>query len=428
MALVALGVMLALVGEGQRPLVVMCPGAGEAAAVALVARTPEGELSAREAGATALLGELLTLRMSRALAGEAALLARALPAQRGIEVGFEPDYLAVTVAVVRKALPEAVDFLRRWAVETPLDAADFDEARERVLKRRDTWAAGVVEHTAELMVQVLSGGRYGWPLYGTPESLRALGVERIAELWRKMLAAGNVCVSLEGAGETPDERLTEAMAALTGALPQGEQAEASPQLSRRPRGGAKVEDNPNVGRASLVVGFAVEPYGQRGYWAARVLREMLAGPSGALMRDRPLAAKLGLILPDRPTWQDWPLQVLGIEVSGHPYLAIHAVTDPAAVHVAAEGIVGHVRAVAEGKITGAELDRARRRAVNQWARETARVTDRAVLRGVAALLGEELPDPKQVATLLASLRKSELQAAAQDMLKAVAMGVQMPRD
>ncbi|MCX7600095.1 MAG: hypothetical protein N2512_14700, partial [Armatimonadetes bacterium] len=74
------------------------------------------------------------------------------------------------------------------------------------------------------------------------------------------------------------------------------------------------------------------------------------------------------------------------------------------------------------------LQRACRCVVNQWARETARVTDRAVLRGVAALLGEELPDPKQVAAAVAGLRRSDLQAAAKEMLESAAIGVQMPRD
>lgn len=428
MAVEALGLVLALLGAGQPPAVLVCPGAGEVAAVALVAKVPEAELSPREAGATALLGEMLSLRMSRALAGEDARLSRALPAQQGIEVGFEPDYMAVTIAVVRRALPEAVDFLRRWAVESPLDQGDLDEARDRVLKRRDAWAAGVVEHTTELMVQALSGGRQGWPLYGTPESLKSLDLERLASLWRKMLAAGNVCVSLEGAGQAQDERLKGALAGLTAALPPADERAGVSRPIWRVRSGAKVEDNPNIGRASLVVGFAVEPFGRKGYWAAMVLREVLAGPSGRLVRDRALAVKLGLVLPDAGTWQDWPLQVLGLDVSGRPYLAIHAVTDPAAVHVAAQGIVEHLRAVAEGKLTDGEVERARRCAVNRWARETARVTDRVVLRGVAALLGEELPDPKQVAAIVAGLSRADLQAAGRDMLKAVAVGLQMPRD
>lgn len=428
MAVAALGLLLTAAGAGQRPLVVICPGPGEVAAVSMVARAPEGEIFARQSGATALLSEMLTLRMSRALAGEDSLLARAMPAQRGVEVGFEPDYVAVTVAVVRKALPEAVSFLRRLVVDKSFEQADLEAAREKSLKRRDDWSASVVEHTVELMLQALSGGKCGQPLYGTPDSLRDASLEQLTGLWREMLQPGNLCISVEGIGPEEQTRLDEQVAALTRALPASEERVGTSKSSWRPLSGVKVEDNPSLGQASVVVGFAVEPFGRPGYWAARVLREMLAGPSGALAGDRALASKLGLVLPASLTWQDWPLQALEIEVSGRPYLAVHAVTYPAAVHVAAEGIVEHVRAIAEGKLTERELQRARRCTVNRWARETARIGDRTVLRGVAALLGEELPSPGQVAAVVAGLRRSELQAVARQMLKTIAIGVQMPRD
>ncbi|MCX7600072.1 MAG: hypothetical protein N2512_14585, partial [Armatimonadetes bacterium] len=162
-AVAALGVVLVVAGAGQEPLVVSRPGAGDVVAVSLVARAPEGELSFRRAGATALLGEILTSRMSRALAEEDSFLARAMPAQRGVEVGFEPDYVAVTVAVVRRALPQAVDFLRRLAVEKPFEGADLEAAREKVMKHQDAWTAGVVERTVELMLQALSGADVGSP-------------------------------------------------------------------------------------------------------------------------------------------------------------------------------------------------------------------------------------------------------------------------
>jgi hypothetical protein len=279
------------------------------------------------------------------------------------------------------------------------------------------------------MLQALSRGRLGSPLYGTPETVKGYDGATLEALRLKALSVGRVCASVEWQGDEKDAGLASAMAGLTGALPAGEgEVGREGREEWRGAGGVEVEDNAALDRASVVAGFAAAPFGQAGYWAARVLREALGGPKGALITDRGLGARLGLVLPTGMRWTDWPIQALPVAVSAHPYLAVHAMCSPPSTDDALQGVLSHLGQIGEGKLTSADAERARTRAANVWARETASAPDRALVRAVAALMGADLPDAAAAARAIHGVSDEDIAACARKMLEAVAVGVQLPKD
>jgi predicted Zn-dependent peptidase len=187
-----------------------------------------------------------------------------------------------------------------------------------------------------------------------------------------------------------------------------------------------VDENPAIDRASLAVGAPLPPFGEKEHWAAWIVREMLAGPDGRLCSDRTLLSKSGLIVPSTLAWRQWPISPLPIQFGSRPYLAVVALCHPARVEVTRQGILRHIAEIAEGEFTEADLERARVRVANTWARELAAPRDRARMLALAAMLGIELPSVDQVWKVVNEISEAEVKEAAYSVLRRVSVGLQMP--
>ncbi len=375
----------------------------------------------------ALYAEMLLLEMNAGLRqreGPAATLVTRLPAHRGVDLDRRRDYIAITVNTTRDGALAAVQFLRRFVFEAKFTPEDLETARKVALQRRDAWLGSVLEPTEQLLVRALWDGCAGLSAYGTEESLQSLSLADL-EAFRAAVATGkNAWFAIVGAGDAAGECRRAAEEAVA-ALPPTTQPLRAPRVALGGR--VVVEDNPALDRAFVALGAPLPPFGTREYWAGWVVREMLAGPEGRLQSDRMLMVRLGLILPQSLTWQQWPVTVLPIEFGRCPYLGIYAMCYPPRLELTREGILRHLALIASGDFSDDELTRAHARAANLWAREIAAPRDRARLLAVAAMLGTDLPGPQDVATAVAGVTREEVREMAYSVLGHLSVGIQLPR-
>jgi predicted Zn-dependent peptidase len=402
--------------------------AGDAAAVALVIGLHPEEAEARKAGAEALLAEMMMAQASRAFSqktGAAAPLSKAMPTGRSIEVDRQREYMTIVIDVVGEGVPAAIGFLRQTILEAKWTEDDLAQARATVLRRRAGWVNQVAPETEDLMLRALANSPMAIGYYGSVEGIKSVGLADLKALRARLLAKDNVRVSVEAPKATEDKAIGAALDALAARLSEGV---GHPPRAMWIGGDVEVKDNATVDRASVAVGFPAAPFGTREYWAARVLRELLTGNGGALVEDKQLLSRLGMVGEGSRDWKSWPVQPLQVPVAQRPYLAIHLVCSPDAVDEARDAVAEHMRSLAAGTYTDEKLGRARRRVANLWARDLSVLGQRVALRGVAALAGTELPDTKAVTALVNGVPKAMLQKVAGNMLAHMAVGVQLPRD
>ncbi|MCD6352133.1 MAG: insulinase family protein [Armatimonadetes bacterium] len=379
-------------------------------------------------GLPALYTELAMFEMSKGLdegAAGAAGLRDHLPGQRGIDVARRRDYLAITVNTTTSGLPAAVHFLLHYVLDAKFTQAELDLARRNVLKRRDAWAASVIEPTEQLLVRAMWDGCVGVDPFGKPEGIKKVSLEDVQEYVARMVTRDNTWLAVVApAGVMSKELRQEAEQALA-ALP------ASPRQLKPPRlglgGRVVVEGMPGLDRASLAVGASLPPFGTREHWAGRLIREMLASPGGRLEKDRGLLGRLGLLLPPGMSWRQLPVTALPVPFGRCSYLAVYAICYPARIEVARQGLVRELAALADGQFTDAELDRARLRVANLWAQDMAAPRDLARMTAVAAMLGTKLPRPPEVAATVADVTHEDVAAAAAGLLHRLSVGVELPQ-
>lgn len=401
--------------------------AGDVAAVTVVIGVRAKFVPRRLAGLTALYAELMMNQMQSVLRRKdqtGRLLAQHMPGQRAIDVVRRRDYLAVTVNVVSAGLDPALDLLRKAVLSPPPTDGRMEAARRSVLRRRDAWIGSVIEPTEELLVRAIWPARLGDVMYGPVETINKATAQDLRHFAKALLQRGNVWICLSGPLGDPTEAKTKGQQLLAD-LPD---SELKPIRAPMGYGGrVEVEDNPAIDQASLAVGAALPEFGTPGYWAGHIIRELLDGPGGRLYADRALASRLGLIIPRSLQWQRWPVRVLPIQLGSAPYLAVHVICHPSRVEVARQGVVRHLERIAAGDFSAAELERARARVANGWARQTAAARDRCRMIAVAALLGKSLPDAGAVYHTVQGIDKAAVQALAQDLVRHLAVGLQMPR-
>ncbi len=414
-----------LLAAPPEPVIVQACPSGGVAAVSLVIGLDPTDVPLSKRGLDAVFAETLLMQMNEELTrptSGAARFRHRLPPTRGIDVIRRPQYLAVTVNCTADAAEDALAFL----VTSVLDAVPSDEVVERskkaVLVRRDEWVRNISEPTEELFERALYIGLAPDFFYGTPETLKKIRAEDVAALRHKLIVRANVRLAAVVPGGAAS--LREKMRAALRSLPEG-RGYKRPYFAREPR--VAVRDNPAINRASIIVGGPLPQPGDRGYWAGWLVREMLAGPDGAIIKSRELTSRLGLLIPRGMDWHAWPIQPLDIPIAPAPYLAIHALCHPARIELVRRGLVSQLRRIADNAFGDDELQRARIRAANIYARRTAPARDRARLLALMSLIGVELPDVNAVCETLQSLTRNEVAAAARDILANLAVGLQMPR-
>ncbi|MGD9519008.1 MAG: M16 family metallopeptidase, partial [Armatimonadota bacterium] len=333
------------------------------------------------------------------------------------------DYLALTVNTTSEGVLPALQFLTRYVLEAKFSGADVERARERVLKRRDIWLSSLVEPTEDLLVRAMWNGSAGTALYGEAESLGAIQLADVERFQATVVSRGNTWLSLVGTGDKATAREEAEQALAT--LPESAAMLSQPRLGLG--GQVVVEDNALLDRASLAVGAPLPPFGTREHWAGWLVREMLAGPRGRLYQDRLLAARMGLALPSNLSWEQWPIIALPIQLGRYPYLAVYTLCYPPRVEVAREGILRHLADIGEERFGADEIELARCRVVNQWARELAAPRDRAKLLALAAMLETTLPSPDEVHATVSDIEPHEVAEVARSVVRRASVGIQMPR-
>ncbi len=378
-------------------------------------------------GITAVYAELLLMNLNEAMAegkGAAAELLHLLPESRGIELTHRRDYLALAVNTTSAGAAVGLKFMMQRLLAPNFSAEKVNQAKKLVLKRRDAWVSSVIEPTEELLVRAIWTGRVGDVMYGSPEAIKSVLPRDLERFHEQLMRRGNVWVSVVGAVEDETE-IRKVAEELLGELPPGGQGKPSPGLAAGRR--VVVDDNPAIQRASLAVGGPLPAFGTAGYWAGRIVREMLDGPRGRLYEDRTLAARLGLIIPSSLGWRDWPLRPLPVQVSVAPYLAVHVICHPSRIEIARKGIIRHLTAIAQGDFSDEDLERARTRVANGWARGIASPSMRSRMIAVTSMLGSELLDADEVWEKVRQVDKKAVQQLATQVVERLAVGLQMPR-
>ncbi|MBC7289396.1 MAG: insulinase family protein, partial [Armatimonadetes bacterium] len=386
-----------------------CP-AGSAASVCLVVGLDPCDIAPAKRGVDAVFTQALLGQISNALTQETATakaLRTAVPPRRGVQLIRDLQYLAVTLNCRADALPLALDFIAEQVLATKLDEKAVEEAKHATLLRRDEWARDVVEPTQELFERALYRGLWPDAFYGTPETIGSVTLADVNAFARRVLVRDNVRLALVVPQEP--QMLAARAEKVMNELPEGRRR--GPVILAQEKRIA-VRDNPALGRASLVVGGPIPSFGEKGYWAACVLRQMLSGAQGTLMRDRQLTSQLGLFIPPSLTPAEWPVQPLEVPVCDAPYLAVYALCHPVRIEPVRAAIVSHLEAFAEGKFSDADFDRGRLRAANAWAVRTAAPRDRAFLLAITSLMGTQLPDARQAAQVLETVTRDDVMAVA----------------
>ena len=282
----------------------------------------------------------------------------------------------------------------------------LDNQREVVMnERRQRVDNQPYGRASERLDEILfpSGHPYHWPVIGYMEDIEAATLDDVRRFFSTYYVPNNAVLTL--AGDFDCERALEQIERYFSDI---EEADTIPQVSIDPDLASHdtcdtVEDDVQLSRSYIA--YRIPAYGRRSWYTADLLAVLLAdGKASRLYRD---------LVYERELAQSVAAYALPTEVDGS--LQLIATTRPgvAAAQVESE-ILGHLEAIANGKIEEAELERAKNKILTAYFSQLQTLDRRADLLSLFTTYFDAPERLAEEAAIFQSIGISDLQDLIRD--------------
>lgn len=395
------------------------------AGIALLIKTSAHDEMRYRIGARAVLQQLILSAGEEQLERLAEVASASVNRELHLQVHTDYDLLEVRLSVEVSELAPGMTRLRDLVFQPALTEQAFAAARELVHQGYDASHRSPVQTTFELFRQAFyQTGPLAGPLQGTHQDLDHLTLADVQALHREQYVAGNAVLAV--VAPMPVNESTGVVTATFGALP-AQQPPADPEPTPLPADSAvEVTGSTDLAQASMVVGVPLAGPSDPDYLVGELLAQVLDGPSGRLRRDVALLQALGLVIPSRLLAEHYPVQVLPLPLTRHPYLAVHVLCSPTTIERTRRGVLRHLLAFRSGSASDNELELARKRVINQHALAHLRPVDAALQLAQREAFGLPLLSDQEFAAAVAAITKEDLTSFANRHFTRHAIGLQMP--
>jgi len=338
--------------DGGLTLLVRENAVTPAVAVVILVRVGSRWESDETAGISNLLQHVLVkgtaTRSALAIAEEAERMGGSLSASGDV------DYSEIRGTALGRHWRGLLGLMADVALNPALPPDEIDNERRTVVSGLRNRRDQPFQFTYDaLMARLFQGHPYGVPILGRDEVVARLDREALLAHHRRFYRGGRIVISVSG-----DVRASEVAAEvgrLFATVPEGEGGSEIPLPAAVAAPDRAVLTRP-AAQAQILVGFLAPPIGHPDYAAVKVLQTALGGGmSGRLfgeLRDRQgLAYSTGAMFPSRIS---------------QGFLIAYIGTAPANAQRSEEAMKEQIERVRAERLTGAELDRAKRYLLGQF--------------------------------------------------------------
>ena len=404
---------------------------GAVAGLHLAARYDPAGLGPRRAGVAALSQQILQLQLSDMLHEDAwQELGRQLRGTRAnLSANTETDYCEIRGKVTDEVLPQAVQLAGKLLLgHQPVKAEQLQYARDILLAGRKDDRNAIIEGTYYCFLQALLGRRspLAQPVQGSTETLKALTANDVAAFRATYMTPNNAVLTLI-APRAPGDVADLAKLAL-GEYAAGPATVPVQAATAAPRSRVCVAQQDGWRGVSLMVGVATPAYGTPDFFKAQLIYTLLEGKGGRLAEDAMLRAGLGVNHLAGRGQEPPPVTVLPPMAQARPVLILHMVMAPRQMELARQELLKHFLILQREPPTAAELDRAKRRLINSYARLRLDHANLSKALSCYELYGGDANLAWHAESRIEAVTGPDLVALAKQWFGSHAIGVLMPGD
>lgn len=347
----------------------------------------------------------------------------------GLVANTECDYCEIRGHVTDDMLPQAVQLAGRMLLgQQPVKPEDLQAARELLLAHERDDTNTVVEQTYYSLLKACFGRRapLAQPVQGTAETLKALTATDVAAFRATYMTPGNAVLTLIAPRATSD--LVDVAALATSAYPAGRTRVPTPTASFSAAPRIYVAQAPGWRGVSVMVGVPAPGYGTPDFLKAQLMHTLLEGKGGRLERDPALRAGLGLNRIASRGDEPASVTALAPMAQPRPLLILHMVMPPRQMEQARMALLRQFVSLQSEPPTAAEMERAKSRLINSYARLRLDYAGLAKAISCYELYGGDVNLAWQAESRIEAITGQDLMALAQEWFTTHAIGVLMPGD
>lgn len=256
------------------------------------------------------------------------------------------ELVSYNAKVLEEHVPIAFDILSDMVMRPKFDATELQKEKGVVLEEIKMDLDNPESQTHELFCRKYwKEDALGWPILGTPKTVRSFTREMAVDYWGRHYVASNMLVT--AAGKVNHDRFVKMIEATMGAMPKTKPLPALPRVNVFPQ--IALRDKASLEQVQMCIAAPTYPMGHERRFSCYIMNSILGnGMSSRLFQN--IRERQGLayhISSDLTLYRD----------SGA--MAIYAGTSPSTLRRVVESVMQELRALKEGPITEEEMRRAK---------------------------------------------------------------------
>ena len=328
-----------------------------------------------------------------------------------ISIVNEPDFFGFTLDVLSRNAEKALAVLVEIIENPYFDKAEITREREGLLARQLQQRDDGVQRPLELaMASIYPGHPYGLPRYGVPAAIKTATDESLEAWYKKTIRRQFPLVIL--VGDTDGSALissifSEAFKRSSGDLDQALKINLPP-LTVTPEEQIEVRARKQTAQ---VIAFRTPPPTQGNNYALTVLQHYASGMGGRLFRE--LRDKQSLA---------YTVTLRHQQGLANGTLSAYIATSPENEAKAREGLVKELEALVKTPPSDEEFERGRNAAIGAYAATLQSNQARLLEYARAVVFGRKVTDVEAQPDLIRAVKKDDLKAAAEAIIKLTQAG------
>jgi zinc protease len=313
--------------------------------------------------------------------------------------------MGLTLETPSEHLLGSLDLFAEALLEPAFDAEELERERRETLaaieRREDRLAARTYLLFAQTHFQ---HHPYRLPLLGSAESVGAFDVDRVAEHHARLVRSPSLVLGV--AGDVDPDRVAQQLAARLADLDAEASAPPWPPLEDPPAGIRRAELVRDRAQAHLVMGFRGVSVRDDDRFALEIVAQILAGQGGRLFLE--LRDRQGLA---------YSVTATSAEGLAPGTFSVYIATSPEKLDQARRGLVSELEGLLESPPEEAELERARRFLIGNFAIDEQRNAVHAAHLSLDALYGLGPDCGRHYPERIASVSKDDVLRVARRVIR-----------
>ncbi len=312
--------------------------------------------------------------------------------------GMKADFLS-------EKLREGTELFLEAYLEPRFDSGEIERERQNLLEalRREEDALAN-QAFKQFTAQLYPKHPYGLPLLGNAKNLKSFRDQDLKKTFHQVLDPSQSVLAV--VGDFDSDQLLERLQEKLEALPKNPHRFSPPQADPAPNAVRRIEKQMDRLQAHLVYGFRGLSFHDPDRYALDVLNNVLAGQGGRLFLE--LRDKLSL------AYSVTSLSQEGIEPG---YFGVYIATEGSKVETALAGIENELKKVLTGKISKAEIDRAKQYLVGAYEIDLQRGGTVATQLAFNEIYGMDRNEWLDLPKKILKVTPAQVQAVAEKILK-----------